>query len=97
MAKDKNFDLVILRTPVSGNLLAVAPAYSRLERDDEVELDGCDFAGKVVDIYVNMDDDMLYSFIIKAANEREPLRRVRTKVVRREFHYNDEQEEVTDG
>lgn len=99
MEQGKAIDLVWARNIHSGCHLVCAPAFSGLEKGDEVFIGDGDFSEYVGDVTTVYTSDSIYQFVLNVAGGEEPLPRIREKVtyIREEFHYPDQEEGATDG
>lgn len=92
----KYIDLVLCQHPNDNrNFLFVAPAWSRLQRGDNVMVDTRN--GKCLAIVqdtalVEKDSD-LYIFIVTASKATLPLKKVISKIEYHEFEYEEESDE----
>lgn len=92
-------DLVLCKHDKNdNNFLFYAPAWSRLEKDDEVIVDTKYGESKavVVDKVTVDKTSEEYEFIVKATGATTPLRKVLSKVLYREFDYDFDYEEETE-
>ena len=89
-------DLVLVRHEEKPQFLFLfeAPAWSSIEARDEVMVDTKDgLKHAVVEAVCTVQKDSSdYWFIVKACKAYAPLKRVRSKVMYREYTYEDEEE-----